>query len=256
MIFYFSATGNSKYVARCLAEVGETLISIPDAIDRSIYKYNVADGEKVGIISPTYDWTVPSIVEEFIEKLVLVYSTRPYMYYVGTFGTTTGAASSMMKRYMAKRGYMFDAYYDVTMPDTWTPMYDLSDKEKVHEINRQADIRIQWVKNQILQKATGKHMNFTTPYITGVIGKKIYDDKTRYTRNLSVTDSCVGCGLCAKKCPVHAIDIMENRPVWTKERCTMCLGCLHRCPEFAIQYGKNTGKHGQYVHQGKPLKMK
>ena len=28
----------------------------------------------------------------------------------------------------------------------------------------------------------------------------------------------------------------------------MCLACLHHCPKFAIQYGKNTKKHGQYVH--------
>ena len=28
-----------------------------------------------------------------------------------------------------------------------------------------------------------------------------------------------------------------------------CLGCLHKCPTFAIQYGRNTKKHGQYVRQ-------
>ena len=28
----------------------------------------------------------------------------------------------------------------------------------------------------------------------------------------------------------------------------MCLGCLHRCPKFAIQYGRNTKKHGQYTN--------
>ena len=32
-----------------------------------------------------------------------------------------------------------------------------------------------------------------------------------------------------------------NKPVWGKERCAMCLRCLHRCPKFAIQYGKSTG---------------
>ena len=32
-----------------------------------------------------------------------------------------------------------------------------------------------------------------------------------------------------------------NKPVWVKERCAMCLRCLHRCPKFAIQYGKSTG---------------
>jgi|GEM_PF-4447285 len=42
---------------------------------------------------------------------------------------------------------------------------------------------------------------------------------------------------------------MENKkPVRSKEKCTLCLGCLHRCPVFAIQYGKHTKAHGQYVN--------
>lgn len=55
MILYFSATGNSAYVAKQLAEDGERLIFIPDAIDRGSYEFAVEPGEKVGIISPTYN---------------------------------------------------------------------------------------------------------------------------------------------------------------------------------------------------------
>ncbi|WP_353955141.1 4Fe-4S binding protein [uncultured Senegalimassilia sp.] len=41
----------------------------------------------------------------------------------------------------------------------------------------------------------------------------MYDSKTRRTSNLSVEQSCIGCGLCAKKCPVHAIEMQHKHPV-------------------------------------------
>lgn len=249
MIFYFSATGNSLHVARQLAQEGERLVSIPEAIDSGAYEYDIEEGENVGIVSPTYNWTMPSVVSEFLEKLVLSHAVKPYTYYVGTFGTTTGAAAAMANSIMKAKDLSFDALFDVKMPDSWTPIYDLSDKEHVAEINRRADEEIAQVKGLVASKVTGKHMHLTMPYFTGVIGKMIYDSSTQNTSNLTLEDSCIGCGLCAKKCPVHAIEIQNKRPVWVKDQCAMCLGCLHRCPKFAIQCGKNTKRHGQYVHK-------
>ena len=55
-------------------------------------------------------------------------------------------------------------------------------------------------------------------------------------------------GLCQKICPAQAIRLENRKPVWVKEKCILCLGCLHRCPRFAIQYGKHTQAHGQYVN--------
>ena len=51
-----------------------------------------------------------------------------------------------------------------------------------------------------------------------------------------------------KKCPVQAIEMQNKKPVWIKDQCVMCLGCLHRCPRFAIQYGRRTARHGQYTN--------
>lgn len=245
MIFYFSATGNSLHVAQSIATEGERLISIAEAMQNKELSYDIND-DRLGIVSPTYDWTLPNIVREFLEKMELTFPQRPYLFYVGTYGTTTGAAAAMAADILKRKGLHFDGMFDIKMPDTWTPMFDLSDPERVAKINENAEDEIAELKEQLNRRMTGKHMGLTAPKIAGYIGKALYDKVTTKTTNLSVTDDCIGCGSCAKKCPVQAIEVRSKKPVWIRKYCVMCLGCLHRCPKFAIDCGVNTRKHGQY----------
>ena len=134
------------------------------------------------------------------------------------------------------------------MPDTWTPIFDLSNKEKVRRINDHAELAIDSMIKQIKDFTVGDFMKNKLPYPLAKIGYNIEYDLMRKTKHFSVEDSCVGCGLCAKNCPISAIKLKDRKPEWMKEQCVMCLACLHHCPKFAIQYGKHTKKHGQYVH--------
>ena len=127
MICYFSATGNSKYVAqRISSAIGEDSVSI-EGLDPS-----TLSGEKIfGLVTPVYYWALPRIVSRFLEQVRL--DSPEYVFLVITYGTTTGACRANATKILSKNGVKIDAAFDIRMPDTWTPMFDLSDPEFVAE---------------------------------------------------------------------------------------------------------------------------
>lgn len=61
MVFYFTATGNSLYVAKFIDEYP---VSIPQVIkNSSIYSDN-----QIGIVCPVYCGEIPNTVKEFLKK--------------------------------------------------------------------------------------------------------------------------------------------------------------------------------------------
>lgn len=80
MISYFSATGNSEYVARRIAaETGDIAVSITDCYKKQIFSFD-EKCKTLGIVSPTYSWGLPVIVIEFLQRLDL--SHKPAIYFL------------------------------------------------------------------------------------------------------------------------------------------------------------------------------
>ena len=247
MILYFSATGNSEYVSKRIAEAtADIAVSITEHYKKQNFSFN-DKCNVLGIVCPTYSCGLPVIATEFLQKLDL--SHKPdYIFFIATYGTTPGQTGKFADNILAPKGLPLSATFSVKMPDTWTPIFDLSDKERVQQINNNAEPEIDYIISQIKNFADGDFMKNKLPYPIAKIGHSIEYDSMRKTKHFSVEDTCVGCGLCARNCPVAAIQIKDRKPDWIKEQCVMCLSCLHHCPKFAIQYGKKTKKHGQYTH--------
>ena len=252
MILYFSATGNSKRVAEVIAEeTGDKVGSIVDALKNGQTTIGLAPGERLGIVSPVYFWRLPSVTEEFLRRVSIRTQdeAEPYVYGVITFGTTTGRAGSDLRRLLRGRGICLDASFSVQMPDTWTPMFDLSDADKVSGQVERGEQEAVAVAGKVLAWGRGRHVRRKIP-VPAVLTDAVYDRMRRCDNLTARGDVCTGCGLCVRKCPCQAIKMQDERPVWVKERCAMCLGCLHRCPVRAIRYGtgRATDRHGRYLN--------
>ena len=66
MILYFSGTGNSGYAARRIADgLGEPLLCLNDRI-KAGDTAPVETGERLVIVTPTYAWRIPRIVEDWL----------------------------------------------------------------------------------------------------------------------------------------------------------------------------------------------
>ena len=99
MIFYFSATGNSKYTAERIASAaGDRTVFLRDAVRGRSYRYDVSREERIGFVFPVYFWGLPSILRFFVEKLELTGYRDQYIYAVMTCGGSTGGAARSEER--------------------------------------------------------------------------------------------------------------------------------------------------------------
>ena len=168
MILFFSATGNCKYVAARLAQAADQeMLSIVDYIRENRYAFQ---DQTIGVISSTYDWGLPSIVKKLLEKASF---QTDYLYFIATYGTTPGAAGYMASK--AIRGCKINAYYAVRMPDTWTPIFDLSTPKKIAKYTQTTESAIDSVIRCIKARHTNRHMSPRTPaWITQLIAQPLF----------------------------------------------------------------------------------
>ena len=251
MIYYFSGTGNSYAAAKYLAEgLGEDLMDIAVAIKENKYEYTLKKDEKLAFVFPVYAWAPPKAVTEFVKNLELYYSGDPYIFAVCTCGASAGRTMDFFEKALEENGLVLDSGFSVVMPDNCITLFEPDSEEEVAEKLEKADqtldnilraVKLSW--SDFFRVKRGKFSGI----LSGVVSPA-FNMGALKTKPFYVTDACIGCGLCEKICTSGCIEMAAGIPVWTQDKCNMCLACLNRCPVTAIQYGKKTEKRGRYVH--------
>lgn len=248
MIFYFSGTGNTKWVAQQLAEAtGEELRYIPDELRQGMpLEYVLKEDERLGFCFPTHGWQPPHIVRAFIRQAS--FHHVQYVYAVTTCGDNMGHAMQILNKELGQKGLQAQSMFAVLMPESNVCFsflhLDTPEREQQKIANARKTVAhiCEVVGNR--QKGVVELIRGAIPYtytyiIGGYYNKHLIKDDKFWVDE----EACIQCGLCAKLCPVD--DIEGLPPRWKHDgSCTNCLACYHHCPKHAIHWG--TMKRDQY----------
>jgi flavodoxin len=155
MIFYFSATGNSRHVAkRISAATNDNLLSITSCMKEQNFTFTLSEKENLGIVAPVYFAGLPSIIIDFIERLNIEKHETHYVYTVLTHGGMTGFAGKQLEKLLAKKNIQVDAQFSVKMVDN-TALRKMQDKNKINAINEAAEVQTGEIINIPRRRAAG-----------------------------------------------------------------------------------------------------
>lgn len=224
MVFYFTGTGNSLYVAK---RIEEDPVSIPQIIGREQLEFSA---DSIGIAAPVYGHEVPAMVREFLRRGKF---HTDYFYMILTYGNRHGGAAKLAARLCRECGITVHYINVILMADNWLPSFDMEEQkaadkkteEQLKEVLEDLKERRQGI-SPVTETDRAAHRQF--------LERMSQMPRDAWQHLIRVTEDCIGCGICEQVCPSASIHVENHQAVHTPGNCQTCLACAHACPRKAI----------------------
>lgn len=254
VIYYFSGTGNSLWVARDLAgRIGAGLKPVLQAAGEG----GIApDTEIIGMVFPIVDFKASPAIDGFLNHLQEIGTT--YFFAVATYGVCPGKALQQLDERLQNRGGRLSAGFAVEMPhnglgcDTVEPEQQeelfMRWREQADEIaavirdRRRVPLRSYRMLSDFLLT---RRFTRSVPLILRILGTVAVKGWKELA--FFADRRCNSCAVCVRVCPVNNVRLENGRPVWGTE-CLNCFACLQWCPVEAVQAGPVTAHMRRYHH--------
>ncbi len=235
MVIYFSGTGNSKWVAKKIAEnLNDKIFEITDRIDL----HDIENEKQLGIVFPMHTFYIPKIVLDFLVKIKD--KKIPYKFAIASCAGEPANYIGILEKITE-----FNYITYIQMPNNDVFHLNVASIDEAQKTIQNAEGKIKEISKDIINKENRKQKIKTSRKIMSFFGKRINKILTNRTKPFYADDKCVSCGICELVCPIKSIKMDDLRPKWN-DKCLVCASCINRCPKQAIQYGDSTKKRDRY----------
>jgi len=228
-IFYFSGTGNTKWVTDKIAENLKSADNEVKAISiESINKSDVEDyikySEVMGLGYPIYGSDLPEPMKDFIDALPK--QKKPISVFVFcTQMMFSGDGAFVYKKNLMLKGYTISHTAHINMHNniSITPFpLRILPKKKHEQVIKKAARKIARFSKAIVSNK--KFFNGKYGYLLGIIQRGPYRAAYSKMQNLLKTDKdrCIKCNRCIRLCPVGNISLKDEYPDF-QVKCVLCI---------------------------------
>jgi len=255
LIIYFSATGNSKFIAELFSRhMGAKCLSIEDDVN---FTEEIKSHDTIAFSYPIYASRVPRIMREFVAKHISGLNGKKLIIFATQVAFSGDGARVFTD--MFSEGTIEVIYAEhFKMPNNVgnVPLLRKPNKKRIGRYLKKSEAKMQQVCQDI---KSGKVVKRGFSRFSQIIGKiqgipwqgnskkdvnnrnkpgyktkRGFSAEKRLENAVQIGKNCNACGVCVKLCPMNNL---ENTDMGIKQKgnCTICYRCINHCPKKAIK---------------------
>jgi len=244
LTLYFSATGNTKYIADLFSEqMNAKCISIEEDTD---FSHEINNHTTIAFCYPIYGSRVPRNMREFVEKHMSELHGKKIIIFITQMMFSGDGARVFTDLF--KDGAIEVIYAEhFNLPNNIgnTPLLrkagDKSIKRQFMKAEAKMFLACQNIKNGIVIKRGFSKFSKALGYVQGrawqgdskSINPSPKSIESKAKNGVKIHKKCTSCNLCVKICPVNNLE-NEQGEIKAKGNCIICYRCVNRCPHKAI----------------------
>ncbi|MCL2809527.1 MAG: EFR1 family ferrodoxin [Treponema sp.] len=254
IIFYFSGTGNSKYIAELFCQIMEVggytntkCFSIEENID---FESLIDTEETIGFCYPIFFSRAPKIMREFVTRHMEKLKNKKLIIFCTQMILSGDGARALTYIFPKKDRRFLNVIYTehFFMPNNVTDLLILpvESGKSLRKYIVKSEKKMQKVCRNIKNGKIKKRGFNVFSQLLGLLQAVFVKSMERKAHDwLKINGDCSLCGKCVSVCPTKNL-VCENQKIIPKYNCTLCYRCINECPQKAITFIFNGKVKKQY----------